>query len=140
MDINDIKKDLPHSYPFLMIDRVEKIELDKFIEGYKNITFNEPYFTGHFPERPIMPGVMIIEALAQLSGILAMQSLPNAENNIFFLAGVTNAKFKKIVIPGDKLILKSEVVKKKSKIWKFSCTSFVDDALACSAEIMVAKE
>ena len=124
MDINDISKMLPHSYPFLMIDRVDDFVVDKYIEGYKNITFNEPYFTGHFPERPIMPGVMIVEALAQLSGILAMKSLPNAENNIFFLAGVSNAKFKKIVIPGDKLLLKSEVIKQKSKIWKFSCTSF----------------
>ena len=140
MDINDISKMLPHSYPFLMIDRVDDFVVDKYIEGYKNITFNEPYFTGHFPERPIMPGVMIVEALAQLSGILAMKSLPNAENNIFFLAGVSNAKFKKIVIPGDKLLLKSEVIKQKSKIWKFSCTSFVDDVLDCSAEIMIAKE
>ena len=140
MDIHDITKMLPHSYPFLLLDRVEHIEDGVSITGYKNITFNEPCFTGHFPERPIMPGVMIIEALAQLSGILAMRALPDAQNNIFFLAGVNQAKFKKIVIPGDKLQLHSVVTKQKSKIWKFACQATVDGALACSAEIMIAKE
>lgn len=140
MDIQDITKMLPHSYPFLLLDRVEQIEDGVSITGYKNITFNEPCFTGHFPGRPIMPGVMIIEALAQLSGILAMRALPEAQDNIFFLAGVNQAKFKKIVIPGDKLELHSLVTKQKSKIWKFTCQATVDTAIACSAEIMIAKE
>jgi 3-hydroxyacyl-[acyl-carrier-protein] dehydratase len=141
LDINEINRMLPHSYPFLLVDRVTNIELGVAIEGLKNISMNEPQFTGHFPERPIMPGVMIIEAMAQVSGILAMKSLQNeGGNNIFFLASVDNAKFKKVVIPGDQLILKSQVDKKKNKIWKFSCTSYVGNDLVCSASIMIAKD
>ena len=132
---------LPHAYPFLLVDRVTNIELGESIEGLKNISMNEPQFTGHFPERPIMPGVMIIEAMAQISGILAMKSLQNEkEDNIFFLASVDNAKFKKIVVPGDQLILKSQVDKKKNKIWKFSCSAYVGSDLACSAAVMIAKD
>lgn len=140
LDINELKQLLPHDYPFLLIDRVTDYCIGDYIHGFKNITFNEPQFSGHFPQRPIMPGVMIIEAMAQISGILAMRSLPDFENNIFFLASVDAAKFKKVVVPGDQLMLTATVVKKKSKIWKFCCQSFVADKLACSAEIMIAKE
>jgi 3-hydroxyacyl-[acyl-carrier-protein] dehydratase len=141
LDINEINRMLPHAYPFLLVDRVTNIELGESIEGLKNISMNEPQFTGHFPERPIMPGVMIIEAMAQISGILAMKSLQNEkEDNIFFLASVDNAKFKKIVVPGDQLILKSQVDKKKNKIWKFSCSAYVGSDLACSAAVMIAKD
>ncbi len=141
LDINEINRMLPHAYPFLLVDRVTSIELGESIEGLKNISMNEPQFTGHFPERPIMPGVMIIEAMAQISGILAMKSLQNEkEDNIFFLASVDNAKFKKIVVPGDQLILKSQVDKKKNKIWKFSCSAYVGSDLACSAAVMIAKD
>ena len=141
LDINEINRMLPHAYPFLLVDRVTNIELGESIEGLKNISMNEPQFTGHFPERPIMPGVMIIEAMAQISGILAMKSLQNEkEDNIFFLASVDNAKFKKIVVPGDQLILKSQVDKKKNKIWKFFCSAYVGSDLACSASVMIAKD
>ena len=141
LDINEINSMLPHSYPFLLVDRITDMELGVSIEGLKNISMNEPQFTGHFPQRPIMPGVMIIESMAQVSGILAMKSLQNEEEgNIFFLASVDNAKFKKVVVPGDQLVIKSQVEKKKNKIWKFSCASYVAGDLACSANIMIAKD
>lgn len=135
--IDDIRKLLPHSYPFLLVDRVTSYELNKRITGFKNVSINEPFFQGHFPTRPIMPGVLIIEAMAQLSGVLALKSVPKREDNIFFLAGVDNARFKKIVAPGDKIILNAEVIKAKKNIWKLQCSAFVDEKLACSADIIV---
>lgn len=135
--IDDIRELLPHSYPFLLVDRVTSYELNKRITGFKNVSINEPFFQGHFPARPIMPGVLIIEAMAQLSGVLALKSVPKQEDNIFFLAGVDNARFKKIVSPGDKLILNAEVIKAKKNIWKLQCSAFVDEKLACSADIIV---
>ena len=136
--IDDIRKLLPHSYPFLLVDRVTSYELNKSIVGFKNVSINEPFFQGHFPARPIMPGVLIIEAMAQLSGVLALKSAPELEeDNIFFLAGVDNARFKKIVSPGDKLILNAEVIKAKKNIWKLQFSAFVDEKLACSADIIV---
>lgn len=135
--IDEIRKLLPHSYPFLLVDRVTSYELNKSITGFKNVSINEPFFQGHFPARPIMPGVLIIEAMAQLSGVLALKSVQKREDNIFFLAGVDNARFKKIVSPGDKLILNAEVIKAKKNIWKLQCSAFVDEKLACSADIIV---
>ncbi len=138
MDINEIKRYLPHRYPFLLIDRVEEIVPGKSIVAIKNVTINEPFFNGHFPEKPVMPGVLIIESLAQTSGILIFQtenSMPD-ENNWFFLAGIDNARFKRMVRPGDQLRLESEIIRARHDLWKFKGTATVDGQLACSAEIL----
>lgn len=140
ININEIKNLMPHSYPFLLVDRVTSYELDKNISGYKNVTVNEPFFTGHFPQRPIMPGVLMVEALAQLAGILILKGSGSFEDNVFFLAGIDKARFKKIVIPGDRLEMHANFVKGKRGIFKVECTSHVDDKLVCSADIMIAKE
>lgn len=135
--IDEIKSILPHAYPFLLVDRVTNYQEESFITGYKNITINEPFFVGHFPKQSVMPGVLIVEAMAQISGILALKTLSDLEANAFFLAGVDSVRFKKVVVPGDKLDLKAEVIKVKRNIWKLNCTAHVDGVLACSADIMI---
>jgi 3-hydroxyacyl-[acyl-carrier-protein] dehydratase len=139
--INDIMATLPHRYPFLLIDRVTACDPGKSIVALKNVSVNEPHFTGHFPQAPLMPGVLMIEALAQAAGILiykTLEALPSKEN-WFFLAGVDEARFKRMVQPGDQLRLEVEVVKVRRDIWKFKGTATVDGELACSAEIMTAR-
>lgn len=141
MGINEILQYLPHRYPFLLIDRVLDCTADKFLIATKNVTVNEPFFTGHFPQRPVMPGVMIIEALAQACGLLifkSVQRLP-AKDFWFYLAGIDNARFKRIVEPGDQLRLEVELLKVKRDIWKFKCVATVDEQLVCSAEIINAR-
>lgn len=138
MDIKDIRRYLPHRYPFLLVDRIEEINPGKSIVGIKNVTINEPFFNGHFLEKPVMPGVLIIESLAQISGILIFKtedSMPD-ENNWFFLAGVDNARFKKMVKPGDQLRLESEIIRSRHDLWKFKGTATVDGQLVCTAEIL----
>lgn len=138
MDINQIKQYLPHRYPFLLIDRVIEITPGKTIVAIKNVTANEPFFNGHFPEKPVVPGVLIIESLAQTAGILIFKtedSMPD-DNNWFFLAGVDNARFKKMVLPGDQLRLEAEIMRSRHDLWKFKCTATVDGQLVCSAEIL----
>lgn len=141
MEINDIKKFIPHRYPFLLVDRVLSWEKFKSLIAIKNITANEPYFIGHFPARPVMPGVLIIEALAQASGILMARStdLPEYHEHIYLFAGVDNARFKRIVVPGDQLKLEVEVLKSRRDLWKFSCTASVEGETACIAELMTIK-
>ncbi|WP_457767045.1 3-hydroxyacyl-ACP dehydratase FabZ [Coxiella burnetii] len=141
MNITDIKKYIPHRYPFLLIDRVIKIEKDKSLVAIKNITVNEPFFTGHFPVRPVMPGVLIIESLAQAAGILIVKSLnlPEGHKDIYFFAGVDNARFKRVVEPGDQLTLEVKVLKVHRGLWKFEGKATVDDQLACKAELMTIK-
>ena len=139
--INDILKYLPHRFPFLLVDRVIKSDGEKHLTAIKNVTVNQPLLTGHFPQRPVMPGVLILEALAQASGILIFQvlkELPGPEN-WFYCAGMDKARFKRIVEPGDQLQLEVELLKTKSGIWKFKGVASVDGELACSAEIMNAK-
>jgi len=138
MNINDVKNFLPHRYPFLLIDRVLKIEVGKSLTAIKNVSFNEPQFTGHFPAQPIMPGVLIIEALAQATGILAFKSEVGRpqEGQIYMLVGVDNARFKRMVEPGDQLILMVEVLAVKRGIWKFKGTAYVDNKVVTSAELM----
>lgn len=139
--INDILKYLPHRFPFLLVDRVIKFDGEKHLTAIKNVTINEPFFTGHFPQRPVMPGVLILEALAQASGILIFQVLkefPGPEN-WFYLAGIDDARFKRIVEPGDQLQLDIELLKVKAGIWKFKGVASVNGELACSAEILNAK-
>jgi len=138
MNINEVKNFLPHRYPFLLIDRVIDFEIGKRLIAIKNVSFNEPQFTGHFPRQPIMPGVLIIEALAQATGILAFKSEVGRpqEGQIYMLVGVDNARFKRMVEPGDQLKLEVEVLTVKRGIWKFKCIAFVDGNVVTSAELM----
>jgi len=142
MDIEAIMRQLPHRYPFLMVDRVLECVSGKHVRALKNVTFNEPFFTGHFPHRPVMPGVMIIEALAQAAGILAFRTVdvvPDTETRFYFVA-IDNARFRKPVEPGDQLVLKVDLKRAFKGIWKFHCLAEVDGAEVASAEIMVAPE
>lgn len=136
MDIKKIQSLLPHRYPFLLIDRVIESEPEKRLLGYKNVTINEPFFNGHFPCKPVMPGVLIIEALAQATGLLAMETVEPDGESIYYLVGVDKARFKQIVEPGDQLMLEVEVIKRKRDIWVFTGEARVDGKLAASAEIM----
>ncbi len=138
MDINEVKEYLPHRYPFLLVDKVIELNLGESIVAVKNVTGNENHFNGHFPGLPIMPGVLIIEAMAQAAGILGFKTLDKkpADGSIYMFAGVDNARFKKQVVPGDQLILKAQYVSDRKGLWKFQCQAFVDDVLACSATIL----
>ena len=134
-DINKILELLPHRYPFLLVDRVTMIEDEKRIEGIKNVTINEPFFQGHFPGLPIMPGVLQLEALAQLSGILLLQNPENRGKLAYFMA-VDKARFRKPVLPGDQLHLIGEVLKMKKRLLKVKGTAMVDGKVVCEAELM----
>lgn len=138
MNINEVKNFLPHRYPFLLIDRVLDFEIGKSLIAIKNVSFNEPQFNGHFPDQPIMPGVLIIEALAQATGILAFKSEVGkpVDGQVYMLVGVDKARFKKMVEPGDQLLLRVEVKTVKRGIWKFNCRASVDDKIVTSAELM----
>jgi 3-hydroxyacyl-[acyl-carrier-protein] dehydratase len=141
MRINEILQYLPHRYPFLLIDRVLECATEKSLVAIKNVTVNEPFFMGHFPQKPIMPGVLIIEALAQASGLLifkTVQRLPSRDF-WFYLAGIDDARFKRIVEPGDQLRLEVEFLKEKRDIWKFKGVATVEGQLVCSAEIINAR-
>jgi 3-hydroxyacyl-[acyl-carrier-protein] dehydratase len=138
MNIQDIKNYLPHRYPFLLIDRVLELEIGKSLVALKNVTFNEPQFTGHFPTQPIMPGVMIVEALAQATGILAFKSEVGKpiDGQIYMLVGIDKVRFKRMVEPGDQLRLEVEVMVVKRGIWKFKCKALVDGKIVTTAELM----
>lgn len=141
MDIQEILEYLPHRYPFLLVDRVLAIEPGLSLIGLKNVSFNEPFFLGHFPQRPIMPGVLILEALAQATGILAFKSdgVRPDRQSMYYLAGVDNARFKRPVGPGDQLILEVRLERIKRDIGKFICEAKVDGQLAAGADLMCAK-
>ena len=141
LDINEIFNHLPHRYPFLLIDRVVDCQPGKSLNGYKNVTYNEPYFTGHFPQKPIMPGVLIIEALAQATGILAFRTVEEnpSEDSLYYLVAIDNARFKQPVVPGDKLELSVEFLKKMRGVWKFNATATVDGKTVASAVLMCAE-
>ena len=142
MDIEAIMRQLPHRYPFLLVDRVLACEAGQYIHALKNVTVNEPFFPGHFPHRPVMPGVMIIEALAQTSGILAFVTagvVPDSTTRFYFVA-IDNARFRKPVEPGDQLMLKVSLKRAFKGIWKFHGVAEVDGAEVASAEIMVATD
>jgi len=138
MNINEVKNFLPHRYPFLLIDRVTNLEVGKSLTAIKNVTFNEPHFAGHFPDQPIMPGVLIIEALAQATGILAFKSEVGKPQigQIYMLVGVDKVRFKKMVEPGDQLEIYAEIITVKRGIWKFNCKASVEGKLVTSAEIL----
>jgi len=138
MDIHQILKLLPHRYPFLLVDRVLEIEKGKSIVALKNVTMNEPYFTGHFPHRPVMPGVMMLEALAQAAALLSFHSLDMVPDDkvVYYFAGIDSARFKRPVEPGDTLTLKVEIDRMKAGIFKFKAKAMVGAELAVEAELM----
>ncbi|MCG6967520.1 MAG: 3-hydroxyacyl-ACP dehydratase FabZ [Chromatiaceae bacterium] len=136
MDIQQIQSLLPHRYPFLLVDRVLECEPGKRLVAMKNVTFNEPFFQGHFPSKPVMPGVLLIEAMAQATGLLAMESAEVPREAIYYLVGVDKARFKRPVVPGDQLIFDVQVLKHKREIWVFAAEAKVDDSVVASAEIM----
>lgn len=140
MEVNEVREYLPHRYPFLLVDRVLELNLPKSIVAIKNVTINEPFFNGHFPDIPVMPGVLIVEAMAQAAGILGFKSQNKkpVDGSIYYFVGIDEARFKRRVIPGDQLILKAEYISDKRGIWKFACSSFVGAELAASATILCA--
>jgi 3-hydroxyacyl-[acyl-carrier-protein] dehydratase len=140
MNIHDILKFLPHRYPFLMLDKVLEIEMGKSVVAIKNVTMNEAFFNGHFPGRPVMPGVLILEAMAQAGAVLAYKSTNTSpqEGVLYYFAGIDKARFRRVVEPGDQLRLEVKVLRSKRDIWKLEGFAYVGDALACSAEFMSA--
>ena len=141
MDIKEVLKHLPQRYPFLLVDRVLEMEIGKSIHAYKNVTVNEPFFVGHFPHYPVMPGVLIMEALAQAAGILSFKTageMPN-ETSLFFFAGIDKARFKRQVVPGDRLHLHVEITRRMRSVWKYNAVAKVDGEIAAEAELMCAK-
>lgn len=141
LNINEILKLLPHRYPFVLIDRILSCEPGVRIRGLKNVTINEQFFVGHFPNVPVMPGVLILEAMAQTTAILAFKTMESRDlaldpNRIFYFAGVDNVRFKKPVVPGDQLEIEVQLIKIKSDVFKAAASVFVKDELVCSAELM----
>jgi len=136
MDIQKIQSLLPHRYPFLLIDRVIDSEPGKRLVAIKNVTINEPFFQGHFPSKPVMPGVLLIEAMAQATGLLAMESAEVPKEAIYYLVGVDKARFKRPVVPGDQLVFEVELLKRRREIWVFTAEAKVDGKMVASAEIM----
>ncbi len=140
IDINEIKQYIPHRYPFLLVDRIVEMELGKRAVGLKNVTINEPFFPGHFPHNPVMPGVLIIESLAQAAAVLAFKTegtVPDKDAMVYF-ASVDNVRFKRPVVPGDQLMLEVEIVRTIRNIWKFKGVARVAGEVATEAEFMCA--
>jgi 3-hydroxyacyl-[acyl-carrier-protein] dehydratase len=141
MDINEILNYLPHRYPFLLLDRVIEIKEGESLVALKNVTMNEAFFMGHFPGRPVMPGVLILEALAQAGGVLAYKSTNTSPKDgvLYYFAGIDNARFRKVVEPGDQLRLEVKLTRSKREIWKLLAKAYVDDELVCEAELTSAR-
>ena len=138
MDIHQILKHLPHRYPFVLVDRVIEIEPGKKIKAVKNVSINEPFFPGHFPHHPVMPGVLIVEALAQAAAILSFKTgnfMPS-DDSVYYFAGIDKARFKKPVSPGDQLILEVSIDRILKSIWKYNCFASVDGKIVAEADIM----
>ncbi len=138
MDIGEVLEHLPHRFPFLLIDRIRELDLGKRILALKNVTINEPFFQGHFPQRPIMPGVLILEAMAQAAGILVFRTQGDKpdENSVYYLAGIDKARFKRPVVPGDQLEIEVTLERGVRGVWKFACTARVDGNVVCEAEML----
>ncbi|SFC20860.1 3-hydroxyacyl-ACP dehydratase FabZ [Pseudoalteromonas denitrificans] len=140
LDIQEIMALLPHRYPMLLVDKVVDFEAGKYLHAIKNVTANEPIFTGHFPGQPIFPGVMILEALAQATGLLGFKTTEGrAENELYLFAAIDNARFKQPVYPGDTLHLHVDFIKERRNLWKFYGEAKVDGKVVCSAELMCAR-
>jgi len=140
-DIREIVKYLPHRYPFLLVDRVSAYEKGVRLRAIKNVTINEPIFTGHFPQSPVFPGVLILEALAQASALLAFKDLGGypSERTLYLLAGIDKARFRRQVVPGDQLVLEVTLAREKRGFWKFDGRASVEGTLACGAELTIAR-
>ena len=140
MDVQQIREYLPHRYPFLLVDRVVALTLGESIVAYKNVTINEPFFNGHFPEKPVMPGVLILEAMAQASGILGFKTMDKTpqDGSMYYFVGSDKLRFKRPVVPGDRLDLFATVLSVKRGIWKFDVRAEVDGNLVSSATILCA--
>jgi 3-hydroxyacyl-[acyl-carrier-protein] dehydratase len=138
MDIHKVMSLLPHRYPFLLVDKVIDYKVNDYLIALKNVTFNEPFFTGHFPVRPVMPGVLIVEAMAQATGLLAMASRPEqvGEKSLYYFVGIDKARFKRPVEPGDQLVMEVKLGPVRRGIWKFDGEARVDDRIVATAEIM----
>lgn len=138
MDIHQILKQLPHRYPFLLVDRVLELEKGKRIKALKNVTMNEPFFGGHFPHRPVMPGVLMLEAMAQAAALLAFDTIGSTpdDKTVYYFAGIDGARFKRPVEPGDQLVMDVSLDRMKSGIFKFKAIARVEDQIACEAELM----
>ncbi len=136
IDINEIMSYLPHRYPFLLVDRIVAFEENKSISGIKNVTINEPFFQGHFPGHPIMPGVLLLEAMAQTGGVMALKSNPEAKNKVIYFMSIDKAKFRKPVLPGDQVRFDLELTRQRGTIMAFKGTAKVDGAVVAEAELM----
>ncbi len=139
-DIEEIKKYLPHRYPFLLVDRVLAVTPGKSLTAIKNVTANEPFFNGHFPKMAVMPGVLIVEAMAQASGMLIYETIGFTNGELYFLAAIDNVRFKRLVIPGDQIKLDIELVKTRLNVWKFTGVASVEGVVACTAEFTNIRE
>jgi len=135
LDVNEIRKILPHRYPFLLVDRILEMD-DLRVVGIKNVTVNEPFFMGHFPDFPVMPGVLIIEAIAQTAGVLVLSSIPDRDNKLVFLVSVESAKFRKPVVPGDQLVMEVKVVRRKGTVAKMEGVARVNGSIVAEALVM----
>src|ERR1700675_1222041 len=135
LDIQAIREILPHRYPMLLVDRIEELEEERVV-GIKNVTVNEPFFVGHFPDFPVMPGVLIVEAMAQVAGVLVLSQIPDRKNKVVLLAGVDGAKFRKPVRPGDQLRIEMKLLKRKAGIAKMAGTAMVEGAIVAEAEML----
>lgn len=140
MDVHEVLRYLPHRYPFMLIDRVLECQPGEWLTALKNVTYNEPFFMGHFPQRPVMPGVLIVEAMAQATGLLAMctDQAQLDSGSLYYLAGIDNARFKRPVEPGDQLVIRAERIRITRGVGKFAVESTVDGDLAARAEVMAA--
>ncbi|MEM1112422.1 MAG: 3-hydroxyacyl-ACP dehydratase FabZ [Pseudomonadota bacterium] len=140
MDVNEIRNYLPHRYPFLLVDRVVEINLGESIVAYKNLSINEPFFDGHFPDKPVFPGVLLVEAMAQAAGILGFKSMDKtpADGSIYYFVGADNLRFKRPCVPGDRVMLRAKILGDRRGIWKFEVSSDVDGELCASATILCA--
>jgi len=135
LDVNEIRQILPHRYPFLLVDRILELEPERIV-GIKNVTVNEPFFNGHFPEFPVMPGVMIVEAMAQTAGVLVLKSIPDRDNKLVLLVSIDAAKFRRPVVPGDQLRIEMTVIRRKGSVAKMAGRATVDGLLVAEAEVM----
>ena len=141
IDVREIMEIMPHRYPFLLVDRIESLKAGEEIVGLKNVTINEPFFAGHFPGNPIMPGVLIIEAMAQVGGVLAFHSSPKEwAGSLVYFMGIDKVRFRKPVVPGDQLRLKLTTIRQKQRVFKMRGEAYVEDTLVAEAELMAAIE